>query len=94
VLVDDILGTQTIGCVRGLTAAAMPAENNPDKAGRSAARESVVPAVENLHGGFVRLSASVYASMAGRIHAINGGCPIRSHTSWSNRPPRESQQFV
>ncbi|HLX42487.1 MAG TPA: hypothetical protein VKR43_03595 [Bryobacteraceae bacterium] len=29
---NHILGTQTISCVRGLTAAAMPASNNPDNA--------------------------------------------------------------
>jgi hypothetical protein len=32
---NHILGTQTISCVRGLTAAAMPSANNPDNAGRS-----------------------------------------------------------
>jgi sugar phosphate isomerase/epimerase len=31
---NHILGTQTISCVRGLTAAATPAANNPDTAGR------------------------------------------------------------
>jgi sugar phosphate isomerase/epimerase len=35
---NHILGTQTISCVRGLTAAAMPAANNPDNAGQSGGR--------------------------------------------------------
>lgn len=35
---NHILGTQTISCVRGLTAAAMPASNNPDNAGGGGGR--------------------------------------------------------
>src|SRR5580658_3349389 len=35
---NHILGTQTISCVRGLTAAAMPAANNPDDAPRGGGR--------------------------------------------------------
>jgi sugar phosphate isomerase/epimerase len=35
---NHILGTQTISCVRGLTAAAMPASNNPDNAPQGGGR--------------------------------------------------------
>lgn len=48
---NHILGTQTISCVRGLTAAAMPASNNPDNAsgggGRGPAKQAKAPAKQS-----------------------------------------------
>jgi sugar phosphate isomerase/epimerase len=40
---NHILGTQTISCVRGLTAAAMPASNDPDDAPKGGGRKGGAP---------------------------------------------------